>query len=378
MRIAFVSVDDVEDVKTFSGVSYHVLQEFRRSGVEVESISPLNRWFKYLYSPQKLMAKFLGYGFHIDRHPLALWIMKKQIERRLRGKEVDAVFAMSSTPIAKVDTTLPMFYWIDGVVEGMVGYYGGPFGKMTARELRIAHDEQASAMQRATKVVLASEWAAREARRSYAAADGKIEVIEFGANMEITHGAAEVMALIVARMKAECVLLFIGVDWERKGGAFAFEAARILNERGIKTTLKVVGCDAPEAPFVERLGFISKHTAEGLERLRELYRSSTFFVMPTRAEATGIVFCESAAYGLPVVTTRTGGVAEYVMDGETGYCLPLEATGEAYADAIERAWMSPQIYKALSLGAFKRYEELLNWKCGVGRLVEMMQSAVQS
>ena len=41
--------------------------------------------------------------------------------------------------------------------------------------------------------------------------------------------------------------------------------------------------------------------------------SRTFFLMPTRAEAQGIVFNESAAYGLPVVSTDVGGVSTVVQ-----------------------------------------------------------------
>jgi glycosyltransferase involved in cell wall biosynthesis len=205
----------------------------------------------------------------------------------------------------------------------------------------------------------------------------KVKVIEFGANLSVDHDADHVACWSEERLANDCTLLFIGVDWNRKGGVLAFEAARLLNERGIKTVLKVVGCDAPDAPFVEKLGFISKGTVEGQRRIKQLLMASTFFVMPTRAEAAGIVFCESAAFGLPVVTTRTGGVESYVLDGQTGYCLPMAAPGSAYADVIAGTLADRDSYRRLSLAAFERYRQTLNWNSGVSKLKHLIETATR-
>jgi glycosyltransferase involved in cell wall biosynthesis len=170
-----------------------------------------------------------------------------------------------------------------------------------------------------------------------------------------------------------CILLFIGVDWERKGGTLALEAARILNQRGIDTVLKVVGCDAPNEPFVQRFGFISKQTAQGQHQLQELLRTATFFIFPTRAEAAGIVLCEASAFGLPVITTLTGGVESYVRNGETGFCLSPAANAVDYADLIEKTLRSPDIYRQLSLTAFANYQTTLNWDSAVTQLLALVR-----
>jgi len=47
-----------------------------------------------------------------------------------------------------------------------------------------------------------------------------------------------------------------------------------------------------------------------------------------------LVACESNAYGMPAITTRTGGVPDVVLDGVNGYCLPLEAGGAEYGRLI--------------------------------------------
>ncbi len=377
MRLAFVSIHDPEDPKQWSGIPYFILSELRRRGIDVEVIAPERSQLRYRFLPQRILSKVTGTNLHIDRRPLALDHYAAQIKARLKDGRFDAVFSPSSIPISRLDAKIPVLYWTDAVIEGMLGYYSGSFARMSASELKIAHDQEKSALDHASYAVFASTWAAEMVKSLYKAPPDKVRVIEFGANLFADHDAAEIARWNEKRLAQHCVLLFIGVDWNRKGGALAFEAARLLNERGIKTVLKVVGCDAPDAPFVERLGFISKGTDDGRRRIEQLLATSTFFVMPTRAEAAGIVFCEAAAFGLPVVTTRTGGVESYVKDGQTGYCLPMTAPGSAYADVIAETLADPDKYRRLSIAGLARYQQTLNWSAGVSNLLNLIEQAAR-
>ncbi len=69
------------------------------------------------------------------------------------------------------------------------------------------------------------------------------------------------------RPDERCRLLFVGVDWYRKGGDRAVEAARILNEGGLPTELHVVG-SAPDRRARPTLlgavhGYVDKRTDAG-------------------------------------------------------------------------------------------------------------------
>jgi len=380
MKLAFISIEDVQDVRSWSGTPHFVLKELQRRGIDVEVISPLSRRYRYWYVPHKIIAKLTGRSLQIMRHPIALRSFARQIEHRLKRKQIDAIFSTSSVPISRLRAGVPVLYWTDAVIEGMSDYYHGDFANLSQREMRIAHDQEQAAMDRCSFAIYSSNWAARTVKNFYKITGDKVQIIEFGANLPVDHDINDIVRFTDERLslkKPECILLFIGVDWERKGGALAFEAARLLNERGIKTVLKVAGCDAPEASFVERLGFISKHTPEGQLRIKNLLATSTFLILPTRAEASAIVYCEAAAYGLPALSTKTGGVEDYVIDSQTGYCLPLEATGSAYADLIAKTCAEPETYRRLSLGAFERYKQILNWDVAVSSLLDLTERAIR-
>jgi glycosyltransferase involved in cell wall biosynthesis len=65
----------------------------------------------------------------------------------------------------------------------------------------------------------------------------------------------------------------------------------------------------------------------------------------------------AAAYGvpLPVIATSVGGLAEQIVDGETGV-LARSATAEEFAEAIKRLIDTPGLYEACRTGA-ARYAE---------------------
>jgi glycosyltransferase involved in cell wall biosynthesis len=87
-----------------------------------------------------------------------------------------------------------------------------------------------------------------------------------------------------------------------------------------------------------------------------------FFILPTRAECSAIVFSEASAFGLPIISTRTGGVPDYVQDGVNGYCLPPGSGGSEYADLIHNIFHQEKKLSILRSTTREWYERELNWK----------------
>jgi hypothetical protein len=165
-----------------------------------------------------------------------------------------------------------------------------------------------------------------------------------------------------------CTLLLVGVNWDRKGGQLAFDAMRLLNEKGIETELIVCGCNPPRNIKHEHLkviNYLNKNNPDDLEKLKELYFNANIFILPTRSECAGVVFCEASAYGLPIISTDTGGVSSYVNHSNNGYVLPFDSAADQYADAIESILADQDRYFDFAVASRDKFDKELNWDvCG--------------
>jgi glycosyltransferase involved in cell wall biosynthesis len=381
MKVAFTALGDPRNPRYWSGTAFFICRELERAGCDVQVIAPLDRRFKYVYSGHKAFYKLRGLSFEIDRQPLALRLYARQIEKQLKQSDADIVFSTSSIPVSLLNCSQPIIYWTDAVFDGMVDYYAA-FSNIAGVTARHGHLQEQAALQRATFAVYSSQWACDGAVRHYQVDARKVKLIPFGANLDVSHDSNMLRSMVKARRRDRCRLLFLGVDWERKGGPTALETARLLNEAGLATTLIVVGCNpfetSPKPNFVEQLNFMSKSNDDGRRRLTELLRDSHFLLLPTRAECSAIVYCEASAFGLPIVTTDTGGVATSVRNGVNGVRLPLCAEPAAYAATIHRLFADRSTYESMALAGFHEYQSRLNWRSGIAELIQLMRQAVET
>ncbi len=197
----------------------------------------------------------------------------------------------------------------------------------------------------------------------YKANPEKVHCVPYGANLE----AEEIPLREVAlnhHLGQEINLLWVGVDWERKGGATAHACLMELLSRGTAARLTVCGCIPPAQfrhPKIEVIPFLNKRDPEQRRKMSELFLQANFFLFPTQADATPIVLCEASAHGLPTLVRETGGVVGAVVDGENGYLLPPGRVRQTLRrEGAGDCARSFQVRRTRTLSR-KRFEDALNW-----------------
>lgn len=159
-------------------------------------------------------------------------------------------------------------------------------------------------------------------------------------------------------------LLFVGADFERKGGDLLLEAFR-SRLRGRAELDVVTRADVPPEPGVR------VHRAEpNSPELRRLFAEADLFVLPSRAECFGIAVIEAMASGLPVVMGDAGAAREIVDDGETGWVVRPDVT--ELARVLEMAVSQPERLPAMGRRARDVAERRFDGRRNDGRLVELM------
>ncbi len=384
LRVGFVAnrYMDPRRVGSWSGIPYHFAESLGAAGCEIVPIYDLR---EPPLLPRKLRQAFWKYvrgkRYLRDVEPAVLRAYAREIERRLRTLQVDVLFSPSSRLLSAVETDVPTVFWTGATFASMLGFYDD-FTNLAPPSLAAGHAAEAAALKRCALAIYASEWGARSAVEDYGTDPSKVKVVSYGANLAGGLSPAEAEDVISKRDPQTCQLLCVGVDWRRKGVEIAIAAAVALNARGVPARLSVVGCRPPRGreplpPCVEVVGFLRKSVPEERRRLEDLYRRSHFFIVPTRAEAFGVVFCEANAFALPCLATNVGGVPTAVRDGVNGQLFALEAKGEAYAEWIAGCWANPQRYHSLAAGAFEEYQQRLCWPRAAESVADLLASVVR-
>ncbi len=142
----------------------------------------------------------------------------------------------------------------------------------------------------------------------------------------------------------------LGAFTQEKGQDVAAEALRLLRERMPRLRMILAGDGAARAELEASSGL----TLPGhIEDASQLLAALDVFVMPSRSEGWGLAALEAMAAGLPVIASNTGGLAEIVDAGETGWLVP-PGDARALAEAIENAAADRERLREMGLLARER------------------------
>ncbi len=368
IKIGIVQRSDVGDVRSLSGYPYFMAKALEKHVGKVVRLYPDDSLLtKTIEISGKALNRlsYLAVRRHIstDHHRILSKRLAREFTPRVVRSGCDVIFAPNaSVEIANLATNIPIVYSTDMNWADIVDYY--PSCSALFEFARLEGDRiEAAAIGKASELIFPSTWAARTAVDYYNADPRKIHCIPFGANFEEGDVPPREAALRHS-LDRGINLLWVGVDWQRKGGVTAYECLLGLLNKGVEARLVVCGCVPPgryRHPRLEVVPFLSKRDPAQRRRLSELFLEANFFLFPTAAEGFGVVLCEASAHGLPCLVRDTGGVGGAVKDGENGYLLPSDAKGEQYAEKILTIVQDRSVYDELVRTSRRAYEEKLNW-----------------
>ncbi len=175
----------------------------------------------------------------------------------------------------------------------------------------------------------------------------------------------------------------------KKGHRYLFESCKILSDKGINFECLISG-DGP-------LGDELKRMVEGLpigcnikflgrlphEQLLELYAEGRVdvVVLPSIVTEDGVregipvALMEAMSYGIPVISTRTGGIPELLGDGSG--IMVEEKDAESLAGAIEKLINDPEYYVLTGMRGRKKIERDFDVSRISKRLLELFSTGIQ-
>jgi glycosyltransferase involved in cell wall biosynthesis len=306
--VAVVSVGDPESPQTWSGTTAGILAGMRELGVATAAVD--------LELSRPLELAMLGLAGAVRRNrydaqsaPLVASIRSRIARSRAGEGQVDGIVQVGTT--FSLPATM-RYVTLEDMTLKQARVVHPVFGQMSAPAIRTWERRRAAVYSGARICAAASHWAADSLLADYRVPAERVAVVGLGPNHVRDPGQAE-------REWSSPRFLFVGIDWERKGGPLLLRAFARLRELVPEATLDLVGGHPPVAqPGVTPHGMRSPSREEDRRLMAELFARATCLVMPSSVEPFGIVHIEAAAAGIPSIGSSVGGPRDVIAPPHGG------------------------------------------------------------
>lgn len=361
-RVVVATPGDPFDPGTWSGSAAFLVGALERAGVlagavdassraldRVEQLAAVStdssRWRQRFHSRSSLASP-------------ALRVVRSRVARRRLAADADILLHVGA--------------WAELPGRVRASYHDGNLAVSLAREepvldprsrsVRRALEADRRFYERMDVLLPMSDWLRRSFIDDFGQDPAKVVTVGAGANMHAVPQVPE-RTYDVPRF------LFVGKQWERKGGPQLLEAFRLVRSERPEAELWIVGPERRPADEdgIHFVGRVSRATEEGERQLGELYAGATAFAMPSVYEPFGIVFLEAMAYGLACIASDRCAMPEIVEEGVTGYVVGAFATEALAARLLELA--EPERARAFGEAGRRRFLERYTWDAVAARIV---------
>lgn len=245
IKVGFLTAKNPLDKNSWSGTHFKMYQSIKNEFDEVIVLGPINKnvfvetiqllvtlinfllfFKKYKKSHSIVLSKFYAYKF----------------KTKLKKTKIDVIFAPAgATEIAYLKTAIPICYLSD-TSFGQISNYYSRFSNISKMSYKESNSIEQKAIHNSLTQVYSSNWAAEYVINNYAPIKNNVFIVKFGANLDFIPAKSD----LVKEFNATINLLFIGVNWKRKGGTIVLETFDILIEKGYNVSLTIIGCTPPK------------------------------------------------------------------------------------------------------------------------------------
>jgi glycogen synthase len=241
-----------------------------------------------------------------------------------------------------------------------------------------------TALEMSDAVVCVSEGTRRDVERLFKIAPERLHIIHNGIDPDeykpvASRGVLDRFGIDASKPYA----LFLGRITRQKGIIHLVNAIQFMDP-GFQVVLCAGAPDTPEiAEEMKQAVAAAQRARDGVVWIGEmldnaskieLYSHAGVFVCPSIYEPFGIINLEAMACGRAVVASAVGGIPEVVVDGTTGYLVPVEQMSESpfeplnpgkfsrdLAERINAVMADPQKQKAFGEAGRKRAADVFSW-----------------
>ena len=378
VKVLFLAEGSAESRDSWSGISYSVVKELRLAGHDVTTrdteVYGVSRVAAALasWTPQR---KRWAMKFRLG--PIPFRLRSRNAERHLaRTGAPDVILQVGATFEPPGRATVPYALFCDSNILLSKRGASTEFSEaslLTSAELDGVVEREAAIYRGAAAIFTLSERTRRSFIEDFHVPPERVRAVYGGPNFD-----AASLALPERVGEGPPSVVFVGRQFERKGGDVLVAAFRKVRQHVADAQLTVVGPSRLEIqePWLRFLGFLDKDKPSDWASLVSAYRSADVFCMPTRFEAFGIAYIEAMHFGLPCIGTDVWAVPEIIRNGETGYVVPPNDV-DALAERLTQLLTDRALAGRMGASGRSRAQQQFTWARVAARIAETLDAVVR-
>jgi starch synthase len=376
MRILFLCEGSAESWDSWSGISKSLVDHLRAAGhaVHVRDVDLYgsDRWAAAA-ATLSLDRRRWATRYHLAEVPFRL--RSRQARRRISSMRdrIDLIVQVGSTFDSRTPDGPPYCVCSDSNIR--IAEAGSSTGftdtvRLTADEVAAIVRREGAVYSGAAALFPLSERLRRSFIEDFDIPPDRVRAIYAGPNFDpasVEDGARP------ASGDAPPTVLFVGRQFHRKGGDVLVESFRRVRNQLRDARLVIAGqpIGSVDGEGIRCLGDLDKNSPEGWAALAAAYAEADVFALPTRFEPFGVAFVEAMHFGVPCIGPRAWAVPEIIVDGETGFTVPVDDV-ELLADRLVRVLSDRAMARRMGEAARRRAHSLFTWPLVVERMLSLM------
>ncbi len=359
---------------TMSGVSRGVCNALLQKGMLYGAISnrcPSSRSFErpsYFYKLDEFLQQLKQYIFRSVPVPWQSESSSGLAEILSQLPKSTAVIYTYVNPDYGTSENFRRFRWIGISLLDAVKYRAYGHEAIDDMALKEKYKTQHKSIHQSEAIFTHSSYGADSIARDFGYPRERIFPIGAGASLQFKGDKKTDL-----KRYSRANVLFIGRDWERKGGPLAYEAFLLLKKKIPHATLTIIGPTIQpvygEGVIFE--GFLRKHKYLENRKLKKHYLNASLFCTPSVCETWGLVYVEAAASGLPIVGTDEWAMPDIVINGKTGL-LTKERSPQALTEAMYKILQDPYKAQQMGIAAIDYVDKVLDWPNVADRIISVV------
>lgn len=311
---------DPFDRQSWSGISYFFFTGLKNQGLLHRAFGvEVPAWKRYLYMVKNFRRSREVWRRHFYLDPGYREALTEEIRKRLLPEDFQYDFlqfgAMYNVPRLLGGRCRCFSYHDGNLAESLRSPYSPQGLSARKKDRALAYEKQV--YHGISKIFSMSEYLRQSFIRDFDVPAERVVTVGAGINLDI------LPEYVPDKRYDGREVLFIGVEFSRKGGWELLKAFKAVRERFPDARLHLVGPRELKIPpgqegGVEFHGYLSKSDPADRVRLADLFRRCCLFVMPSLYEPFGIAPLEAMVNQLPCLVTNKWALREMVTPGKNG------------------------------------------------------------